>query len=202
MPVLTLTLNGANGRAHDWNHVLVPLNEIKTLLNTTLLDYANIQTNGLRAADLRAHNGMRLGRFKIRNNSGGTLTAGTIIYQTGDYDDGSGVTYPTVAKAVSTQANGTTKYGVGVIEDDVANNADGTACTHYELTGLDTSAKAVGDRVYLSSTAGGYFKNLSDFSDVDFRIQVVGKVKVSHASAGKILFCNWSIIPWPNRDHI
>ena len=200
MATLVLTLNGANGRAHDWNHVLTPLNQIKTFLNTTLLDYSNIQDNGLRAVNLRAHAGVRLGRFKIRNNSGGTLTAGTIIYETGAYDDGSGVTYPSVAKAVSTQALGTTKYGLGVIEEDVANDADGTACTHYEITGLDTSAKTVGDRVYLSSTAGSYFKNWTDFADVDFRCQVVGFVTVSSATIGRILLCNWSIIPWQPLD--
>ena len=201
MPTLTLTLNGANGRAHDWNHVLVPLNQVKTLLNTTLLDYLNVQSNGIRAAQIRAHAGVRLGRFKVRNATGGTLTAGTIIYESGVYDDGTD-TYPSVSKAVSTQANGTTKYGLAVIEEDISNNADGTAVTHYEVTGLNTSAKAVGDRIFLSNAVGSYVDDLTDLPAADYRVQIVGKVTVSSATIGRILLCNWSIIPWSLSDQI
>ena len=70
MPELTLTYDGANGRAQSWNHVQTPLDEIKTLINTTGLDYYNIKDDGIRASNFRAHAGLEANRFKVRNNSG------------------------------------------------------------------------------------------------------------------------------------
>jgi hypothetical protein len=115
MPTLSLTLDGANGEAHDWNDVLVPMNEIKTLANTTKLDYLNVQTNGLRADNVRAHAAVNHGRQKVWNASGGTLAANKICYFSGTYSDGTD-NFPTVDLADANTALTTHKNGVCVIE--------------------------------------------------------------------------------------
>lgn len=195
MPELTITETGANGEAHDYADVSGPLSQIKTWANTTKLDYENLQSNGIRQDNIRSHANAEAGRIKVRNDSGGTLSAGDIVYFSGTYSDGTN-NYPTIAKAVSTQSNSTTKYGQAVVETAIANDADGTVVLFVERSGIDTSAKAVGDRIFLSNTAGGYVDDLADLPDIDYRVQIVGVVSVSDASAGRIVFGNWSVIPY------
>ncbi len=201
MPVLIIVETGANGQAHDYVDVSAPLAQLKTWANTTKLDYLNLQDNGARPSNTRSHAGVVSGRIKVRNDSGGTLTAGTLAYYSGTHSD-TVDNYPTVAKAISTQANSTTKYAVGVIETAIANNADGTIAESLEVSGLDTSAINVGDRVWLADTAGAYENNLSDLPDIDYRSQVVGVVTVSHATLGRIVFGNWSVVPYSIANEV
>lgn len=195
MPLLDITETGANGKAHNYSDVSTIATQIKTWANTTKLDYLNIQSDGLRVTGIRSHSNVEAGRIKVRNSTGGALSANALVYFSGTYNDGSN-NYPTVAKAVSTQSGATTKYAQAILESAINNDADGTAVLVREVTSLDTSALNVGDRVWLSSTAGGYVNNLSDLPDVDFRSQVVGVVSVSSATVGRIVFGNWSIIPY------
>jgi len=190
MPVLTLTKSGANGKAHNWLHVLTPLTELETLLNTTKLDYLNIQTNGLKTTNIRAHAGVNQGRQKVRNATGGTLTAGTLINFADTYNDGTD-NYPSIVKAVSTVLPATTFYAHGIVEADISNNADGTVCSALEISGIDTSLLTTKRPVFLSSTAGSYTQDLTTLDG--YGIQVVGFVSTISASIGRIVFGNWSI---------
>ena len=184
MPELTLTYDGANGRAQSWNHVQTPLDEIKTLINTTGLDYYNIKDDGIRASNFRAHAGLEANRFKVRNNSGSTIAINSLIYVTGTYSDGTD-SYPTIAKADSSASLGSNFEAMGILSSSVDNNADGTALLSLEVGGLDTSGSTVGNPVYLSTTAGGW--TLTKPTSLEY-IQVVGRVSVVHASTGRIVF--------------
>src|SRR3990167_1096419 len=125
MPTLSLTKGAVDGEDNFAADVNTPLTEIETFLNTTKIDYANVQSFGLRPGGLRTYANAEGLYVKIRNNSGGSLTANDLVYITGSYDDGTDV-YPAVAKAVVTQARSTTYYADGIIHATVANNADGT----------------------------------------------------------------------------
>ena len=184
MGTLSLTLTGADGSPQSWSDVETPLTEITTWANTTKLSYVNVQTNGLRADNIRTHAGVEGVRVKVRNASGGTIAADSLIYFSGTYSDGTN-NYPTIGKAVAASSAGSTYLAQGVTTASIANNSDGTIAMFYEADNLNTSASsAVGAPVYLSSVAGAYTftEPTSEFT------QVVGIVTVDHASTGRIIF--------------
>ena len=183
MPELTLTY-AANAQPHNWNHVQTPLEQVRTWANTTKLDYLNLQDNGIRTSKIRSHANVENGRFKIRNETGGTLSGNDLIYLSGTYSDGTD-NYPTAAKADSTAALATNYFAIAIVDANISNNADGTALLSKEVSGLNTSGSTVGNPVYLSSTAGGW--TLTRPTSGEF-IQVVGYVSVVHASSGRIVF--------------
>ena len=189
MPLLSLTLSGANGKPHDWTHVSTPFGEVQTLLNTTGLDSSNIQENGLLPSNIRTNANIDAVRIKVRNATGGSLTAGTLVYFSGTYSDGT-TNYPTVAKAISHATAGSNYFSQGILVATTANGADGTAAVFYELSGVNTSSTAVGDLVYLDTTAGGWTKVRPTGGQY---IQVVGTVTVVHASTGRIAFSFGSV---------
>tara|TARA_Y100000310_G_scaffold305862_1_gene346487 strand:- start:775 stop:1386 length:612 start_codon:yes stop_codon:yes gene_type:complete len=201
MPSVSLSKLGANGKAHNWTHVLTPLTELETLFNNTKLDYLNLQDDGTRVGKIRSHAAAEMGRIKVRNDTGSTLDANDLVYITGTYNDGTD-NYPTVALAVSTQSNGTTKYACGIVESDIANNADGTIVVLREVSSLDTSGLTVGAPVWLSDTAGGYETTLDGLDDIDYRTQIVGYVTVVNASTGRILFGNWHEVPYSIANEV
>ena len=183
MPSLSLTLAGANGRAHDWNDVLTPFNQVTTLLNTTGIDYVNIQDNGIISSKIRSHASVLDRRGKVRNATGGTLSAGDIVSFAGTYSDGTD-NYPLVVKADSA-APGSWIAAEGIIEAGVANNADGIVARDYEISGINTSAQTLHDPVYLSATAGAYTYTPPASGNI---IQIIGKVSNVSASDGRIVF--------------
>jgi uncharacterized cupin superfamily protein len=181
----TFDESGIDGKKpQSWDLYVLPfLQKIRTLTNTTGLDYGNLQTNGLRSSNLRNHAEIEVGRIKVRNDSGGALSEGDLIYFTGTYNDGTN-NYPTVAKADTAATIGATFFAQGVVTGSIGDDADGTVAILYELTLQDTSTATVGDSVYLSATAGGWTltKPTSEF------VQKVGTVTVVDASAGRIVF--------------
>jgi hypothetical protein len=184
MGTLSLTLTGADGSPQSWSDVETPLTEITTWANTTKLSYVNVQTNGLRADNIRTHAGVEGVRVKVRNASGGTIGADSLIYFSGTYSDGTN-NYPTIGKAIAASSAGSTYLAQGVTTGSISNNSDGTVALFYEADNLNTSASsAAGAPVYLSSVAGAYTftEPTSEFT------QVVGIVTVDHASTGRIIF--------------
>ena len=173
-----------NIRAHSWTDVLTPLQTIRTLLNDTGLNYENLQSYGVRHSNLRTFGAMTLNYVKIRNASGASITAGSLVYPSSIYSDGTNE-YPSVSKAVVTSASGTSRYASLVLPDSVADGADSTAALVYELGSINTSASTINDPVYLSTTAGGYTFTAPV---ADNRIQIVGRVSYVHASAGRVIF--------------
>ena len=87
----------------------------------------------------------------VRNTSGATITKGTVVYL-----NGSSGTLPTIAKAQA-NAESTSTGTYGVVQDDIANNANGYVVVIGNLSSLNTSAYNAGDILWLSpSVAGGY----------------------------------------------
>jgi hypothetical protein len=120
---------------------------------------------------------IRLG-IPVDNSTGGTLTAGTLVYVSG-YD--ASTSAPQVTKA-----DGDSRLAEYVLQADIANGAAGYAFRGYTLGSLDTSGSSVGDPIYLSATAGGWTATaLTGSAQLSQR---VGVVVTSHASTGSVLF--------------
>lgn len=87
----------------------------------------------------------------VRNTTGATVTKGTVVYL-----NGSSGTLPLIAKA---QANSeaTSSGTYGVVQDDIANNANGYVVVIGVLSGLNTSAYNAGDILWLSPTVAGAY---------------------------------------------
>lgn len=115
-----------------------------------------------------------------RNESGGTLTAGTLVYVSGWSETQSKFL---ISKADSDAAS---KPATWILQADLANNTNGTAYKRHRLTSVDTSGTSVGDPIYLDSTAGGWTKTAPTAANA--RKQVVGFVAVVHATTGEIEF--------------
>ena len=189
MPSLSLTKTAANGLAHDASHVNTPLTEVETWANTTKIDYLNVQDNGLRTSSLRTHAQVDAVRIKVRNATGSTIAANSLIYFNGTYSDGTN-NYPTIAQAVSATSVGSTFFAQAVTTGAIANGADGTAAIFYELTGQNTSSGTVGDSVYLDTTAGGWTRTRPTGGQY---VQVVGTITVVNASSGRVVLSLGSV---------
>ena len=189
MPSLSLTKTAANGLAHDASHVNTPFTEVETWANTTKLDYLNVQDNGLRTSSLRTHAQVEAVRIKVRNATGSSIAANSLIYFNGTYSDGTN-NYPTIAKAVSATSVGSTFFAQAVTTGAIADGADGTAAIFYELTGQNTSSGTVGDSVYLDTTAGGWTRTRPTGGQY---VQVVGTITVVNASSGRVVLSLGSV---------
>ncbi len=116
----------------------------------------------------------------VTNKTGGTLTAGTLVYVSGrDATTG----FSTIAKA-SALAEGT--LASWVVIADILNNASGTVSKAFTLTAQNTNAATVGDYVYLDTTAGGYV--LTSGPALGVLYQRVGTVSVKSATVGVVVF--------------
>lgn len=179
---LSAVVDGVN--AHSWNDVSTRLTTLESLLKASGqgIDYFNVADNGLRPGKMRSHTSPLAGRFKVRNDTGSGLSLGDLVYISGKYSDGTD-TYPTVAKAVSA-ATTSFRAAVGVVEAAISNGADGTIARVQELVNVNTGGAAVGDPVYLSTTAGGWTLTRPTGSQIT---QVVGYVVEAHATTGRIL---------------
>ncbi len=93
--------------------------------------------------------------LRVRNQTGVTINKGQVVYI-----NGSNGTVPTVAlaKADSTMAN-LPAYGVATA--NISNNAFGHVMTRGVLTGIDTSAFAAGNLLYVSATTAGALTNVA-----------------------------------------
>ncbi len=115
---------------------------------------------------------------RVRNQTGADLTNGTVVYING----ATGNT-PTVAKAIATSFS--TADIIGVLTTDIANNGFGYATTTGLVNGLDLSAFADGDAVFLSATTAGTFTTTEPTAP-NYSIQV-GVVLRANPSVGTLL---------------
>lgn len=115
----------------------------------------------------------------VYNNLGSTLTPGTLVRLSG-YTSTNGIT---VAKADADAL----AYATHVVVDAITNNTAGVVYPVAVVTGLATNGTSIGDAVYLDATTAGGF-TFSAPSGADQFVQVVGYVKVVHASTGEIAF--------------
>lgn len=114
----------------------------------------------------------------VTNASGATLLKGAPIYQ-------SGVVAPYSYQVGQADANDLTRMPVlGLLSADVAAGASGSVVVQGELQGLDTSAWALRDRLWVSPT-GTLVNTLP--TDSFAAVQVVAIVTRVHASQGALL---------------
>lgn len=122
----------------------------------------------------------------VVNKTGSTITTDKLVAVTG-YDSTTGK-----PKIVLADADVASHDDLWVTTASIANNAEGTVYkSALSAANLDTSAAgAVGDPVYLATTAGGF--TAAAPTSYASRVHPVGFVVVDHATTGQVL---WLIGP-------
>ena len=115
---------------------------------------------------------------RVRNQTGATIPNGTVVYING----ATGNT-PTIAKAIATSF--TTADIIGVTTTSIPNNGFGYATINGLVNGLDTSAFAEGDPVFLSATTAGAY-TATEPNRPNYSIQV-GVILRANPTVGTLL---------------
>jgi hypothetical protein len=118
-------------------------------------------------------------RFPVKNTSGATLPIGTPVYATGSVG-ASGSTEVAGADA----GDAAKMPAIGVLEQPLANNAQGFAVPLGMVRGLDTSAYAMNGVVYVA--VGGGLTPTRPTGTTQL-VQNIGRVVRVHASTGELL---------------
>jgi hypothetical protein len=119
----------------------------------------------------------------VKNTTGSTLFKGQAVYINGAQGAN-----PTIALA---QANteATSSKTLGLLEQDLANNAFGYVITEGLLTGLNTSAATDGDAVWLSpTTAGGFLYGIANKPYAPNHLVFIGYVLRANNNNG-VIYC-------------
>lgn len=115
----------------------------------------------------------------VRNQTGATLAAGTIVYI-----DGATGNRPTVTKAqANNDANSAQTFGF--TKTSIANNGFGYVIVRGEVENLDTSALTEGQQLYLSPTTSGTWTTTKPSAPQ--HLVYVGIVVRAHPTQGVIL---------------
>jgi hypothetical protein len=113
-----------------------------------------------------------------RNETGATLTKGTVVYISG----GAG-NKPLLSKALAT-GDSTSAQTIGLVTADIPHNSNGDVTIRGQLKNLDTSAFSVGAQLYLSGTTAGAFTATKTLAPT--HLVYVGIVVRSNATEGAI----------------
>ena len=116
----------------------------------------------------------------VRNSTGSTLTKGQIVYLSGATGNR--------PNAVLAQANSeaTSSKTIGMVTDNIANNADGYIAVNGTLHDIDTSAFTAGDMLWLSATtAGGVVANTPP-AEPNHAV-FIGYVARAHPTQGRVV---------------
>lgn len=111
----------------------------------------------------------------VKNSTGSTLDKGKLVYITG----ATGGT-PTVALCDNTDA--AKDEALGIVTDDIVNNADGNVAIQGLVTSLDTSGFSDGDTQYMSTSG-----NMVATVPTTGAVHHIGTVAFANASTGKIV---------------
>ena len=114
----------------------------------------------------------------VRNNTGATLTKGTVIYISGATGNN-----PIVSKAIAT-GDATSAQTFGLCQANIANNATGYVVVMGDLIGLDTSAFTEGQQLYLSSTTAGEYTTTKQYAPN--HLVYIGVITRAHPTLGQI----------------
>lgn len=126
----------------------------------------------------------------IRNNTGSTLTKGQLVYINGA--TGGKVT---VALAdASTEP--TSAKTIGMVQSNIANNANGLVVTSGSITGLNTDGLTAGAPLWLSTTPGEFTE--TEPISPDHRV-LVGYVENVHPTQGAIFV---KTATWPEIEEL
>ncbi len=86
----------------------------------------------------------------VINKTGATVVKGSIVYLKSSSSSG---TYPEILLA-DADTEATSSKTLGAVYEDIANDATGFVVTSGEVNNLDTTAYSIGDKLWLSQTAG------------------------------------------------
>jgi hypothetical protein len=114
----------------------------------------------------------------VRNQTGATLTKGTVVYISGATGNN-----PVVAKALAT-GDATSAQTFGLLQANIANNAEGYVVISGDLTGLDTSAFTEGQQLYLSAATAGTYTATKQYAPN--HLVYIGIVTRAHPTLGQI----------------
>jgi len=117
-------------------------------------------------------------RMPARNETGATLTKGTVVYISG----GAG-NKPLLSKALAT-GDATSAQTIGLVTADIPNNSNGDVTIRGQLKDIDTSAFSVGAQLYLSGTTAGAYTATKTLAPT--HLVYVGIVVRSNATEGAI----------------
>lgn len=90
-------------------------------------------------------------RLYARNSTGSTITKGSVVYVSGA--DGN---HPLLSKALATTDPLSSKT-IGILEQDLANNADGYVVCEGFIDGMNTNGITNGAQLWLSATTAGAY---------------------------------------------
>ena len=113
---------------------------------------------------------------EVYNNTGATLTKGTIVYINGGHGN-----LPTVTKAIAT-SDPTSAQTFGFINVDLTNNNNGYVTIIGRLENIDTQAYANGTQLYLSGTTAGTYTSTKPQAPI--HLVYVAIVVRSHPTQG------------------
>lgn len=116
--------------------------------------------------------------LQVRNNSGATMTKGTVVYINGAVGQ-----LPTIAKALAT-SDATSAQTQGLVTADISNNSNGYVTIVGLVTNINTSAYSDGDQLYLSGTTAGGMTATKPYAPI--HLVYVGVVTYAHPTQGKI----------------
>jgi hypothetical protein len=115
---------------------------------------------------------------EVYNESGATLTKGTVVYINGGHGN-----LPTITKAIAT-GDATSAQTYGVVQTDITNMNNGYVVVIGSLGDLDTQAYANGTQLYLSSTTAGAWTSVKQYAPA--HLVYVGIVVRSHPTQGVV----------------
>jgi hypothetical protein len=116
--------------------------------------------------------------LQVRNNSGATMTKGTVVYVNGAVGQ-----LPTIAKALAT-SDATSAQTQGLVTADISNNSNGYVTIIGLVTDIDTSAYSDGAQLYLSGVTAGAMTATKQYAPI--HLVYVGVVTHAHPTQGKI----------------
>ena len=115
---------------------------------------------------------------EVYNQTGATLTKGTIVYINGSHGN-----LPAVAKALAT-SDATSAQTYGVVRDDITNMNNGYVIVIGNLENMDTQAYPDGTQLYLSGTTAGAWTSTKPYAPI--HLVYVGIVVRSHPTQGVV----------------
>ena len=115
---------------------------------------------------------------QVRNETGATLSKGTVVYISGASGNKA-----LVSKAIAT-GDGTSAQTFGVVQADITNNQNGYVVVRGDLSGLNTSAFTEGAQLYLSSTTAGEYTSTKQYAPA--HLVYIAIVTRSHVNQGSI----------------
>ena len=115
---------------------------------------------------------------EVYNESGATLTKGTVVYINGGHGN-----LPTITKALAT-SDATSAQTYGVVQADITNMNNGYVVVIGALGDLDTQSYTAGTQLYLSSTTAGAWTSTKQYAPA--HLVYVGVVVRSHPTQGVV----------------